>query len=211
MEGGNQSVRVNHKMLYDLSDHLQLLEDDCHLQEPFNIQPIIIQPQLIPPVFCCPGCGCCLYCPHSGHTYDARVYDPVKASRVPVYLAECQNPECHTYIHPDRFTCDIAGGGSNNVYFLDPQVLEIGGGKFASCSLGLSLSHFVVTGHLPLSTFADCWNIAHSPRGHKGQILPNSQLQHASLWQLFLLHHSLLYTPRTSEFAVTIITPQGRQ
>jgi len=203
--GGDRSVRVNHQMLYDLADHLRLLEGDHHPQEPVHVNPIVIPSPLVPPVSCCPGCGCCLYCPRSGHTYDAWVYNLDKASRVPVYLAECRNPECLAYIHPDRFTHDIAGGGSNDVYFRDPQVLEIGRGKFASRALGLALSNFVVTGHLPLSTFADCWNIGHSPRGPEGQIIPQSQLQHTSLWRLFLLHHSLLYIPRTGEFVVNAV------
>jgi len=115
--GGDRSVRVNHQMLYDLADHLRLLEGDDHLQEPVHMNPIVIPSPLVPPVSCCPGCGCCLYCPCSGHTYDAWVYNLDKASRVPVYLAECRNPECLTYIHPDRLTRDIAGGGSNDVYF----------------------------------------------------------------------------------------------
>lgn len=128
-----------------------------------------------------------------------------------MYLAECRNTECLSSIHPDRFTCDVPGGGSNDVYFPGAQVLEIGRGKFASRMLGSSLSNLVVTGHLPLSTFAECWNISHSPRGADGQILPKSQLQHASLWRLFLLHHSLLYTPRTEEFSVTVIPSEDEE
>jgi hypothetical protein len=205
LDANHQSIRVNHTMLYDLANHLRVLENNEQLTEPFHYRQLTIHLPLIPPVSCCPSCGSCLYCPRSRHTYKAWVYDPHEAEQVPVYLAECRNKDCLTSVHPDRFTRDVAGGGSNNIYFQNPQVLQIGRGKFATQQLGTSLSCFVITGHLPLSTFADSWNSAHSPKGAQGATLPNSQLQHASLWRLFVLHHSLKYTPRNTEFSVNII------
>ena len=51
MGGGNKSVRVNHTMLYDLANHLQLLEGDAdpHMAQ-VHTDLVTIRPPLIPPV-----------------------------------------------------------------------------------------------------------------------------------------------------------------
>ena len=197
------SAHINSQMLYDLAASLHLDQNEFSYQEPLHPLDINIQSPIIPPVSNCPNCRGPLYRSRSGNTYSAWCFCPSGATRIPVFLGECRNNDCKVVVHPDRFT---RNRGDDNVYFPSPQVVQIGKGKFASRSLGTLLSNLVVTGHLPLSTFADCWN-----KSRPSSMEPSLQnsLQHGSLWQLFLLHHALRYTAPGQDLVVSIPSSNG--
>ena len=197
LDDPSHSARVNPQMLYDLATSLRV-DQNKFSREPLHTLNIEIQSPLIPPVSNCPNCGAPLYRSRSGNTYSAWCFNPGGAARVPVFLGECRNNDCKVVVHPDRFT---RNRGDDNVYFPSPQVIQIGKGKFALRSLGNLLSNLVVTGHLPLSTFAECWN-----KSRPSAMEPSQQnsLQHGSLWQLFLLHHAIRYTPQNQDVVVSI-------
>ena len=193
----SHSMRVSTQMLYDLAVSLHLDRDEFS-REPLHTLNVAIQPPMFPPVSCCPNCGGPLYRSRSGNTYSAWCFDSSTAVRTPVFLGECRNNECKVVVHPDQFS---QKRGDDHIYFPSPQFMQIGKAKFASQSLRIMVSNLVVTGHLPLSTFAECWNKSQPP-----SIQPSQQnlLQHGSLWQLFLLQHALRYTPVNRNLTVTI-------
>jgi hypothetical protein len=132
-----------------------------------------------------------------GNTYQAWVIEPSSAYRAPVFLGEC--PHCRGVIFPDRFGQDLEGDGQEDVYDRDAPVISIGRGQYASRKLAQMLSACVATAHLPLSTFATCWNLSGQFSDENGDPL---KLTHKHMWRLFTIHNALHFSAANERFSI---------
>lgn len=179
------SLRVNHEMLYEIAGALGIWEDEP--LQPMH-QKIKLPLPLLPVLYDCPQCHLALRRP-TGNIYRAWVIGPSNASRAPVFLGQC--PHCRGYVFPDRFSQDIGVNGEEEVYNRDAPVISVGRGRYASRELAQMLSACVTTAHLPLSTFATCWNLSGQFVDENGEQL---KLTHKHMWRLFTIHNCLHFS-----------------
>lgn len=201
------SRRLDVHMVYDLARQLGLPIADLDEEKPANVKLHLPAP-LIPFSFRCPQCGQTLKRPSHGHTHSIWLYESSGAHFVPELFAECTNRACKTLVRSDRYTRDRNNEGERDVYALEADALCIGRGRYASRELAIGLSTAVANAHVPLSTFATCWNVSQSHRherlDHRDLPAVNCPpaLSHTNCWRLFVLHHALLFTDPHGDFYI---------
>lgn len=185
------SARVTPEMLYELAQLLGVL---AHAPPPPS-QPAMfdLDLPLLPFTYECPSCSSSMKYHKTGRLYPLWILGPSKATRVPVFAGECR--VCHTLVYPDRYTREQANGSSEDIMASTAMYIQVGKGRYASRELAMALSTAIIHAHIPISTFATCWNSS-STRPNGSSI----QVSHLNLWRLFLLHHALKYTPQNSLF-----------
>ncbi len=126
-----------------------------------------------------------------------------------MFNGECCSAGCKTVIHPDRSTQKRPSQDH-------PEILEatdhyshaalqicIGKGRYADRGLAHALSAAVATAHVPISSFATCWNSWSTPR-QGAQEAEGPTLTYDNLWRLFVIHHSLEFQRNQEGHSLTI-------
>jgi hypothetical protein len=190
------SVRVTPQMLYDLAEALGIR--DAEPDEPVQ-QNILLPMPILPATYACTVCHDTLRMSRAGQVNRAWNIEPYSAYWTPVFVAECHG--CRTKVYPDRFVCVQADGSEDEeeVYVPAAPVILIGRGCYGSRHLARMLSTCVTTAHLPLSTFATCWNAAGPFFDEDGEQL---KLNHKHMWRLFVIHHALAFMAPGESFVI---------
>lgn len=191
------SLRVTPHMLYTLADTLGIQ----HLpptDRPKNLIVSLPMP-LLPGAYQCLQCNGALYQPSSGHITKAWVLEPYNAHRVPIFAGECRH--CRTKTFPDRFMrlSPNSDTAEEEVFIPSASAIQLGRGRYASRQLANMLSTCVTSAHMPLSTFATCWNASGSHLDENGDLM---KISHKHMWRLFVIHHILLFSHPNEEFVL---------
>lgn len=160
---------------------------------------ITLHVPLLPSTYRCPVCPefRALKRTVAGHVNQAWVIEPSVAYRVPVLLGEC--PSCGTVVYPDHFVRLDEHDNEQDVFDKEATVISIGRGRYASRNLGANLGTYITHSHLPLSTFAACWNASGVFLDEKGDRL---KLNHKHMWRLFIVHHCLQFLHAGEVFSI---------
>lgn len=197
--GNSPSLRVTPQMLYELAGTLGV-----HNMPPGDAPvyyDIPLPMPLLPATYQCSGCDAALHRPSQGHIHKSWFLEPYSAHRVPVFVGQCNN--CHTKVFPDRFIRRSAHSDTTEeeVFIPEASAILLGRGRYASRQLGKMLSTCVTTAHLPLSTFATCWNSSGPYLDENNEPL---KLSHKHMWRLLIIHHILLFSAPGEELVLPI-------
>lgn len=193
-EADDSSARLSPQMLYDLASALNITASPS--PSPHENQISLPMP-LFPFSYTCPECDGMLKYRKTGRVNPYWISHSSHSYHVPVLAGICTT--CETVVYPDRYTRAAEDESLEDVLHTGAEHILIGKGHYASRSLASSLAASVIHAHIPISTFATCWNTTTQSLLDGEE---SASLSHKNLWHLFVLHHALQLVPPNSAFVL---------